>query len=237
MIRALFTVGLFMSALAAGGNTARASASDITDACVIFEERSDWQDAAKAAAKKWQVSVPAILAFIHRESRFKADAASKVSTAYGFAQALDGTWAQYKKSTKDHTVDRANFADSADFIGWYMTLTKDRLGIPLHNVSAHYIAYHEGHGGYKSNRWTEKPALIRVTQKVTQMAATYEGQLLACGILDDTPAELMASRTPVQKPFGLEKVVAKLPRRKPINRYVASVDTTLQLSFHRMRWQ
>ena len=42
------------------------------------------------------------------------------SSAYGYAQALEGTWDDYRKDTGRRGADRDDFADSSDFIGWYM---------------------------------------------------------------------------------------------------------------------
>ncbi len=197
--------------------------SDVTDACVIFEERTNWLKAADRVSEARNVPVPVILAFIHRESRFAPHAAAKTSSAYGFAQAIDSTWSRYKQVAKARSADRSNFGDAADFIAWYMTLTKQRLDIPKDDIKGHYLAYHEGHGGYRTGDWTRKPALKKIARDVVRMAGLYEEQLLECGLMD-YPMAVKNSPDPVQKPFGLENVVAFLPRLKPQDRQVAMLD-------------
>jgi hypothetical protein len=219
--------GIVLTAFAAFFAVGSASAaSDIKNACTIFQERSVWHKAANAASQKWQVPVPIILAVMYQESRFKALAAAEKSSAYGFAQALDGTWGWYKKAVKASTAKRTSFADSADFIAWYMVQTKNRVGLPLRDIAHHYIAYHEGHVGYKSSRWAKKPGLLAVSQKVARMAAMYEKQLRSCGLLQSADARDAsgAMPRPIAKPFALSEVAAVMPRRKPIDALIAEAD-------------
>lgn len=214
-------------------STERASAaSDIENACTIMQEKTTWRGAAHAASKKWNVPVPAILAVIHQESRFKANAAASNSTAYGFAQVLDGTWNWYRKATEASDAVRTNFADSADFIGWYMAHAKDRMGLPTHDVASHYLVYHEGHVGYRSGRWQTKPALMNVAEKVARIALRYEEQLRSCNIAQTAGQSPNYVVRPKAKPFALENVAAVLPKRKPIGRLIAAasyVTTTKQV--------
>jgi len=174
------------------------SGSYIEDACKMMQTRSSWHSSATAASQKWQIPIPSMLAIIRQESRFKATAAARRSSAYGFAQALDGTWNAYRRATKSPAADRSSFADSVDFIAWYMTETRKRIGLPPEDVASHYIAYHEGHGGYQSTRWQEKQQIITQPD---------------------------ASTRPKLKPFGLSQVVAIAPRPKPLDRYVAALNS------------
>jgi len=198
------------------------AASDIENACTIMQERASWHGAAKAAAQKWNVPMPAILAVIHQESRFKATAAARHSSAYGFAQVLDGTWNWYRKANKTKTADRTSFADSADFIGWYMAHAEERIGLPTHDVASHYLVYHEGHVGYRSGRWQAKPRLMNVAEKVARIASRYEEQLRGCDMNRPTEHSPMTGVLPKQKPFALQNVAAVLPKRKPDDRLVAA---------------
>lgn len=225
--RALASIALVVIAAVCSVGPARA-ASNIHDACTIFQERTLWHAAANEASEKWQVPVPVILAVMYQESRFKALAAAERSSAYGFAQALDGTWGWYKKAVKAETAKRTSFADSADFIAWYMVQTKKRVGLPMRDVAHHYIAYHEGHVGYKSSRWAKKPRLLDISQKVARMASMYEGQLRACDLLHNADADAAPMAAviprPAAKPFALAKVRAVLPRRKPTDALFAEAD-------------
>jgi hypothetical protein len=44
-----------------------------------------------------------------------------------------------------------------------------------------YLAYHEGHAGYRRGSYNAKPWLLRVADGVADRAATYEMQLISCG--------------------------------------------------------
>ena len=210
------------------------AASDIENACTMLKEKAAWYGGAKAAAQKWDVPMPAILAVIHQESRFKATAAAINSSAYGFAQVLDGTWNSYRKANEATTADRTSFADSADFIGWYMSRAEDRIGLPTDDVAAHYLVYHEGHVGYRSGRWEDKPGLLNVAEKVARLASRYEDQLRACNMIHHIEEEEqlpMQTALPKPKPFALEKVAAVLPVMKPSDRLVAAAFSGLGRSF------
>ena len=49
------------------------------------------------------------------------------SSAFGYAQALDGTWERYKKEAKKTFAYRRNFDDSIDFIAWYNNLSHKKI--------------------------------------------------------------------------------------------------------------
>ena len=87
------------TAVILAGCASSAPPSNIADACAILDEKSRWEDHVFDAARDWQVSPGIILAFIRQESSFRRDARPKdrngrlLSSAYGYSQALDGTWA------------------------------------------------------------------------------------------------------------------------------------------------
>lgn len=132
------------------------------------------------------------MAIFHQESKFKAKArppikktfwflpGSRASTAFGYSQALDGTWAQYQKQTKNPGAKRDNFEDAADFVGWYGNISHRKLKISNGNANALYLAYHEGHGGYKRKTYRKKKWLIKVAKKVENNARRYRKQLARC---------------------------------------------------------
>ena len=229
IIRAINLLALMLCIFAVQTNSAKAG-TDLDDACDILRDRIGWFTAASDVSEKWQISVPTILALMHQESRFKATAAAKTTTAYGYAQALDGTWELYVKENGAVGAKRTSFIASADFIGWYMGLTKQRVGLPLDDVAGHYLAYHEGHGGYRSKRWKKNAKLIAIAKDVARRAETYEEQMRAC---DMAPAPTAVAgtegfRVPLSKPFALAEVTPDLPRRKPIDALVAEANIGLR---------
>jgi len=119
--------------------------SRIDNVCAVFEHGDgwfdDWRAAAKRSERKYGVAVPILMATLRKESGFKSNAKpprtkllgfipwSRVSSAYGYSQALDGTWSQYQREARNFAARRTNFADAVDFVGWYHARTADTLGM------------------------------------------------------------------------------------------------------------
>lgn len=146
--------------------------------CRIFQNNPSWYGKAKHTENKWGVPVAVQMAIINQESRFDPEAKA-TSSAYGFSQALKGTWRSYQRST-GAKGRRNEFAAATDFIGWYVHMTKNHLGISAKNTYALYLAYHEGLGGYKSHSYKRKPFIMRLAKNVRKKAGIYRTQLLAC---------------------------------------------------------
>ena len=165
---------------------------NVNDACAIFAEYDDWYPDAKAASQRWKVPIPVLLAIIHQESAFQADAqpprrwhlgfipGARPSSAYGYSQALDGTWDRYIAMTGKPGADRDDFADAVDFIGWYVNETTLRNGVARSDAYNQYLAYHEGQGGFAKGTYRNKPWLLDRARKVSRQAARYGSQLARC---------------------------------------------------------
>ncbi len=166
--------------------------SHLDNACSIVQQRPQYLRAFKATEHRWGVPVNIQMAVIHQESRFKANAKTPMryilgiiprgrqSSAYGYAQALDGTWQEYKKSTGRVLARRSNIRDATDFMGWYMNNTKRRNGVPLSDAKNQYLAYHEGQTGYARGSYRKKTWLMGVANKVSSRASMYQTQLGQC---------------------------------------------------------
>lgn len=160
--------------------------------CAVFQEKEDWFPEVYRVYRRWGVPIPVLMAIMHQESHFIADAKpprrwvlgfipwSRPSSAYGYAQALDGTWDDYQSSIKDWDKDRDDFADAADFIGWYSNISYNRLGISKWDAKNLYFAYHEGHAGFRHKSHNKKRWLKRVAAKVDNRAKIYQRQLSGC---------------------------------------------------------
>ena len=165
---------------------------NLDNACSIVEQRPHYLRAFKTAERHWGVPVNVQMAVIHQESRFKANAKTPMrfflgiiprgrqSSAYGYAQALNGTWEEYKKSTGRFVARRSNIRDATDFMGWYMNNTKRRNGVPLSDAKNQYLAYHEGQTGYARGSYRKKSWLMSVANKVSSRAYKYKTQLRQC---------------------------------------------------------
>lgn len=167
---------------------------NVNDACSIVRERPHYLRAMRATERRWGVPVPIQMAVIHAESSFIGNARTphqfrlgvipvgRQSSAFGYSQALDGTWEEYLRETGNRRARREDIRDATDFMGWYMTHTVRRNGIPLNDARNQYLAYHEGHAGYARGSYNAKAWLIRVADGVERRAAMYAAQLSACRV-------------------------------------------------------
>lgn len=161
--------------------------------CDIFREKNNWYAEAKDASEKWGVPIHVSMAIMHQESHFVADAKPprpwllgiipwfRNSSAYGYAQAQDGTWQEYLNNKESHwSADRDDFADACDFIGWYCSISHNKLGISKWDTQKLYLAYHDGHGGYHRKTYLKKPWLISTAKKVSRKSQQFNTQLSGC---------------------------------------------------------
>ncbi len=171
---------------------ASAPPSDPNNLCEILREKDDWYGDAKRAQKRWGTPIPILLAFVHRESSFVANAkpprgrilwvipGRRPSSAFGYAQATDETWQDYKKDRGGWFKDRDDFRDAMDFIGWYNDRSAKRLKISKADAYRLYLAYHEGHGGYSRGSYQNKANVRRYAEIVADRAARYSSQFAVC---------------------------------------------------------
>lgn len=183
-------VGLLMI-LGLGGCSV-APPKNINNVCSMFDQYYDWYLAAKEVERRYQIPEAVSMAFIHQESKFIDDnrpprrwylgfiPGRRPSSAYGYAQALDGTWDEYRRLTGQWGADRDDFEDAIDFVGWYNQRSAKRIGVPKHDAYNLYLAYHEGAGGFLRGTHTRKPWLLKVAAKVQRRANQYQKQLTQC---------------------------------------------------------
>ncbi|HHZ07243.1 MAG TPA: hypothetical protein GX405_00510 [Rhizobiales bacterium] len=167
----------------------------INDICAVFDQRDGWFDnwhrAAKRAERKYGVPVPVLMATVRKESGFRADAkpprkmifgfipGKRISSAYGYSQALDGTWAEYKSDTGNFAARRSDFEDAIDFVGWYHAKSAAKFGIAPNDAYNLYLAYYSGWGGYARGEWRNN-GIEQTARETAEMARTYSMQLSSC---------------------------------------------------------
>lgn len=191
MSRVLRGLGLcLLLASCAAGTAPR----NLDNACALAREKPAYARAMKATAEQWGVPAHVQMATIYHESRFIRNARTpqryalgiiptgRQSTAYGYSQALDGTWDEYRRATRNGAARRDRIEDATDFIGWYMDTSARRLGIAKTDAASQYLAYHEGRAGYQRGSHNAKPWLITRSREVASRAARYERQLEGCRI-------------------------------------------------------
>ncbi|MEL6550592.1 MAG: lytic transglycosylase [Pseudomonadota bacterium] len=188
-LRALILMTFLASC--AGGGSGEAP-RNLDNACSILDQRSGYLRAFKAAERKWGVPVAVQMATIYQESKFISDAKTpfryrlgiipvgRQSSAFGYSQALDGTWDEYRDQEGGFRSRRDNIRHAADFMGWYMAKSHRELGIPLNDATNQYLAYHDGRTGYRRGSYRSKPWLMRVAREVGDRSVLYHSQLQAC---------------------------------------------------------
>ena len=162
------------------------------DICDVFVEKRSWYRDARQASDRWEVPIGVLMAFTYQESSFRARARpprrrllgfipwTRTADAFGFAQATDAAWGDYTRSTGRRRASRSNFGDAIDFVGWYNDLSHRRNQIPRNDAYHLYLAYHEGHGGYSRQTYTDKAWLLDAARNVASRADEYDGQLRGC---------------------------------------------------------
>lgn len=189
MILASLALCALLAACATSGPPSRQD-----NACEIFEQRPQWYRAALKSAERWGAPVSIQMAIIWKESSFRADArppktytffglipTGRQSSAYGYAQAIDGTWDWYLDEAGRWGADRDDFDDATDFVGWYMNKTRQVNGVSMGDAYNQYLAYHEGHTGYRRGSYRNKAWLLRAARRVADQADRYATQLRSCG--------------------------------------------------------
>lgn len=195
-MRAALCVALALILTACGSSRRGAEHSDVrprdvANICAIYRDNPHWAQAAAEAEARWGAPQEIKMAIIWRESTFRGDArppyrrvmgmptGQRLSSAYGFAQAIDGTWDWYVRETGSR-ADRDVFVDSVDFVGWYMAKTRDMTGVPTWDAFNQYLAYHEGQRGYQRGTWRAKPEVQRAAAQVAAQAERYRAQRRYC---------------------------------------------------------
>ncbi len=178
--------------LASCGSGKFSAPRELDDACAIVHQRPEYLRAFKATERKWGVPVNVQMAAIWQESKFIGNARTphryalgiipmgRQSSAYGYSQALDGTWEEYLDAEGRSGARRDKIADASDFMGWYMAETTATLGVPLWDAENQYLAYHEGRTGYANQSYEGKPWLVDVAAAVGTRSSMYAGQLEGC---------------------------------------------------------
>ncbi|MEM5477283.1 lytic transglycosylase [Pacificibacter sp. AS14] len=178
--------------VAACGSGNFSAPRNLDDACSIVKQRPAYLKAMKASERRWGVPVNVQMAVLYQESKFIGNARTpyrfvlgvipmgRQSSAYGYAQALDATWDEYREDQRRFGAKRDRINDATDFMGWYMAESTKRLGISKTDARAQYLAYHEGRSGYARGSYRAKSWLVRVAAATASRSSSYYVQLKSC---------------------------------------------------------
>ena len=165
---------------------------DPDNICKIFEENRGWYKDSVKAKRTWGAPIYVPMAIMYQESSFRANArpprnkflgvipGRRKSSAKGYAQAQSPAWKDYVKASGNRFADRNDFADSVDFIQWYIDRTKKVNGVSKWNAEQQYLNYHEGWSGFKKKTYRSKSWLVKVARKVEARSKKYSQQLKGC---------------------------------------------------------
>jgi len=192
ILRALILVALVAGCGSNKGGNPKAP-NRLDDACAILDERRNFLPAFKRTQDRYGVPVAVIMAMIWQESKFKAEARTpnqyalgvipvgRQSSAFGYSQALDGTWNEYKRLAGKPRARRDNIGDAAEFMGWYMLQSNKELGLAMNDTRNQYLAYHDGRSGYRRGTYRKKGWLVKIANDLQDRAIMYHLQLQRCG--------------------------------------------------------
>lgn len=188
----LLRASILLLALASCGGGNFSAPRNLDDACAILRQRPAYWKALKATERKWGIPVHVQMAAIYQESKFVGNARTphrfalgiipmgRQSSAYGYSQALDGTWEEYQRDQHRRSARRDRITDATDFMGWYMNQSSVDLGISRNDAEAQYLAYHEGRNGYANQSYLDKPWLVDVAAAIGDRSEMYAEQLAYC---------------------------------------------------------
>ncbi|MGY9024971.1 MAG: transglycosylase SLT domain-containing protein [Candidatus Pelagibacterales bacterium] len=160
--------------------------------CQIFKDKSSWYRLVNRSEEQWGAPIHVQMSILRQESSFQNRVKpertkllglipwKRKSSAFGYSQAIDSTWNWYKKEENRPLASRVNFADAVDFTGWYINKTYKINGIKKNDAYNQYLAYHEGHGGYKNKTYKNQQWLINTAKIVDKRSKKYKQQLDKC---------------------------------------------------------
>ncbi|MEO4000248.1 hypothetical protein [Mesorhizobium sp. CAU 1732] len=170
--------------------------SRINNICSVFEQQNgffnNWHSAAKRTERKYGIPVHVLMATVRKESGFKANArpprnkilgfipGKRASSAYGYSQALNGTWSQYVSESGNWGARRNSFSDAVDFVGWYHSKTVANHGVSPNDAFRLYLAYYSGWSGYARGSWQSNASIQKYARDTQTMANNYAAQLASC---------------------------------------------------------
>ncbi|MCY4094057.1 MAG: transglycosylase SLT domain-containing protein [Gammaproteobacteria bacterium] len=168
--------------------------SNTENICQIFDEKRSWYRSAARSERKWGIPISIMMAVIYKESSFRATVrpprekilgfipGKRKSSSLGYSQAKEETWNDYIQATKNRTASRTNFADSIDFVGWYLNRAVRHLGVAPSNTEALYASYHVGLSGYQSGAWRDSSTIRNSIATFQRQVQRYERQIRTCTV-------------------------------------------------------
>lgn len=190
--RAITCAQLFLVSVLLSGCATSSHPKHPNNICSIYRQNRSWYKAAMHTEKHWGVPSYVPMAMMYQESGYHSRIKTKhnyvffglipwgrVTSAYGYPQAVNGVWREYQ-ADRGRFRHRSNFKDAIDFMGWYINNAHKTLGIPRDDAFSQYIAYHDGIGAYRRERGHPSASITRISEGVALRAARYSNQYMRC---------------------------------------------------------
>ena len=112
----LIRLAVLLALVSCGGGQNQAP-RNLDDACSILDQRRNFLSAMQSSERRWGVPVHVQMATLYQESKFIGNAKTphkyalgiipmgRQSSAYGFSQAIDGTWDDYRDASGRQGAD------------------------------------------------------------------------------------------------------------------------------------
>ena len=163
------------------------------DICHIIDRRPLWNSDLNDIEEEYNISKFIILSFINQESSFKSEAKppfkkifgfiptwNRLSSSYGYSQAINATWDLYKKQNNKQDAQRNNFYDSAEFVAWYILKSNSINNISTNDTFNLYLSYHEGWSGFNNKSYSNNKKLLNIAKKVKEQEKKYKKDFDNC---------------------------------------------------------
>ena len=163
----IFTLMSFILAGCFGSGTKH----DESDICELLDENDEWLQPLANAQSTYGTPVSLTLALLEQPL-------SEFDKPHVLPRTAD--WDEYRVRSENWSASPRNIKDAVDFVGWFSRESTKRNKISWDDVSAHYLSYRLGHGGYHRYDAEKYPELRMKAEKVEQRAIKWQQSLKQC---------------------------------------------------------
>lgn len=141
------------------------------DICEVLDENDEWLQPIADAQSTYGTPVSLTLSLLEQPL-------SNLDKHHVLPRTSD--WDEYRVRTENWAASPQNIHDAVDFIGWFSRESVIKNQISWENVSAHYLAYRLGHGGYYRYDVLKYPELQIQAKQVEKRSFRWQQSLQRC---------------------------------------------------------
>ncbi|MGH1462428.1 MAG: hypothetical protein ACRBB6_10350 [Neptuniibacter sp.] len=139
--------------------------------CEVLQENEEWVEPIVNAQSRYGTPASLTLALLEMPL-------SDIEKRHIYPRTAD--WDEYRVRTENWAASTRSPRYSVDFIGWFTHETLKRNNVRWSDVSAHYLSYRLGHGGYHRFEPDKYPELQQQAERVTLQAQRWHQELKTC---------------------------------------------------------